>query len=143
MLEEGRTTAWVKALLEDTFRPDNLFSLTAIYLGMTADMVKDIKELSFGYNVDLSYDTSHRGILPFTVIRVSMVSQVRGDTMPTVYLHQSPHTSTRSNDHQCATNIISWLGESFAAICRILVTSGGRTLWQLCRGPEDCPTICP
>jgi hypothetical protein len=36
-------------------------------------MAKDIKELSFGFNNDLSYDTSHRGISPFTVIGVSMM----------------------------------------------------------------------
>jgi hypothetical protein len=73
MLEEGRTTARVKALLEDTFRPDDLFSLSSVYLGVTADMAKDMKELNFGYNNDLSYDTSHRGISPFTVIGVSML----------------------------------------------------------------------
>jgi hypothetical protein len=73
MLEEGRTTARVKALLEDTFRPDDLFSLSSVYLGVTADMAKDLKELNFGYNNDLSYDTSHRGISPFTVIGVSML----------------------------------------------------------------------
>jgi hypothetical protein len=38
MLEEGRTTARVKALLEDIFWPDDLFSLTNVYLGVTTDM---------------------------------------------------------------------------------------------------------
>ncbi len=47
MLEEGRTTVRVKALLEDTFRPNYAFALTAVYLCVTADMAKDIKELSF------------------------------------------------------------------------------------------------
>jgi hypothetical protein len=43
MLEEGRTTARVKALLEDVFRPDDHYSLTNVHLGVTMDMAKDIK----------------------------------------------------------------------------------------------------
>jgi hypothetical protein len=74
MLDEGRTTARVRALLEDTFRPDDQFSLVSVHLGVTADMAKDLKELNFGYNNDLSYDTSHRGISPFAVIGVSMAT---------------------------------------------------------------------
>jgi hypothetical protein len=74
MLEEGRTTARVKALLEDVFRPDDLFSLTHVHLGVTTDMAKDIKELNFGYSNDWSYDTCHRGLSPFAVIGVSMAT---------------------------------------------------------------------
>jgi hypothetical protein len=74
MLEEGRTTARVKALLEDTFRPEDRYSLSAVYLQATADMAKDLKELNFGYSNDLSYDTCHRGISPFAVIGVSMAT---------------------------------------------------------------------
>jgi hypothetical protein len=73
MLDEGRTTVRVQALLEDTFRPMDSFSLSAVHLGVTTDMAKDIKELNFGYSNDISYDTSHRGISPFTVIGVSMI----------------------------------------------------------------------
>lgn len=74
MLEEGRTTAHVKALLEDIFRPDDLFSLSSVHLGVTTDMAKDIKELNFGYSNDWSYDTCHRGLSPFAVIGVSMAT---------------------------------------------------------------------
>jgi hypothetical protein len=72
MLDEGRTNARVKALLEDTFRPADRYSLSAVYLQATADMAKDLKELNFGYSNDLSYDTCHRGISPFAVIGVPM-----------------------------------------------------------------------
>jgi hypothetical protein len=44
MLQEGRTTARVKALLEDVFRPVDLFSLESVQLGATDKMAKDIKE---------------------------------------------------------------------------------------------------
>jgi hypothetical protein len=77
MLEEGRTTSRIKALLEDTFRPDDDFSLEAVHLGVTDEMAKDLKELNFGFNRDLSHDTSQRGISPFAVIGISMATASR------------------------------------------------------------------
>jgi hypothetical protein len=77
MLEEGRTTARVKALLEDIFRPGDLFSLDAVNLNVSDDLAKDVKELNFGYSNDLSYESSHRGISPFAVIGISMVMASR------------------------------------------------------------------
>jgi hypothetical protein len=74
MLEEGRTTMRVKALLEDVFRPDDRYSLTNVHLGVTTEMAKDIKDLNFGYSNDWSYDTCHRGLSPFAVIGVSMAT---------------------------------------------------------------------
>jgi hypothetical protein len=74
MLEEGRTTPRVKALLEDIFRPDDLMSLANVHIGVTTDLAKDVKELNFGYSNDWSYDTCHRGLSPFAVIGVSMAT---------------------------------------------------------------------
>jgi hypothetical protein len=74
MLEEGRTTARVKALLEDIFQPDDIYSLSAVHIQVTADLAKDIKELNLGYNNDLTYDNCHRGISPFSMIGVSMAT---------------------------------------------------------------------
>ena len=74
MLEEGCTTARVKALLEDVFRPQDLLLLTNVHLGVTTDLAKDIKKLNFGYSNNWSYDTCHRGISPFVVIGVSMAT---------------------------------------------------------------------
>jgi hypothetical protein len=45
-----------------------------VHLGVTADMAKDVKELNFRFDNDLSYDTSHHGHSPFTVIGVSMTT---------------------------------------------------------------------
>jgi hypothetical protein len=73
-LEEGRTTARVKALLEAVFRPDDHYSLTNVHLGVTTDVAKDIKELNFGYSNDWSYGTCHRRLSPFAVIGVSMAT---------------------------------------------------------------------
>jgi hypothetical protein len=74
MLEEGRTTSRVKALLEDIFRPDDLLSLAKVHIGVTTDMAKDVKELNFGYSNDWSYDTCHWGLSPFAVIGVLMAT---------------------------------------------------------------------
>jgi hypothetical protein len=83
MLEEGRTTPRVKALLEDMFRPDDMYSLNAVYLGFTADMAKDVKELNFGFNNDMLYDSCHRGISPFTVMGCPWQRQVSDNGMRT------------------------------------------------------------
>jgi hypothetical protein len=72
MIEEGRTTPRVKALLEEIFRPTDTLSLMNVHLGVTTDLAKDVKELNFGYSQDWSYDTCHRGLSPFAVIGVSM-----------------------------------------------------------------------
>jgi hypothetical protein len=64
----------VKALLEDTFRQDDIFLLSTVYLGVTADMAKDVKELNYGYNNNLSYDSCYQGLSPFTVIGVSLAT---------------------------------------------------------------------
>jgi hypothetical protein len=74
MLEEGRTTARVKALLGDVFQPDDIYSLAAVHIHVTADLAKDVKELNFGYNHDLTYDNCHRGLSPFAMIGVSMAT---------------------------------------------------------------------
>jgi hypothetical protein len=74
MLEEGRTTAKVKALLEDIFRPDDDFSLAAVQINVTDELAKDIKNINLGYNKDMSYECCHRGILPFAMIGVSMAT---------------------------------------------------------------------
>jgi hypothetical protein len=74
MLEEGRTTARAKALLGDVFQPDDIYSLAAVHIHMTANLAKDVKELNFGYNHDLTYDNCHRGLSPFAMIGVSMAT---------------------------------------------------------------------
>jgi hypothetical protein len=93
MLEEGRTMAWVKVLLEDVFCPDDLFSLTNVHLGVTTDLAKDVKELNFGNSNDWSYDTCHRGLSPFAVIGVSMATASK---------HQSQADRTQTNNLKLA-----------------------------------------
>jgi hypothetical protein len=86
MLEEGRTTARIKALLEDTFRPDDMFSLSLVYLGVTADMAKDLKELNFGYNNDLSYDTATGDFHPSRSLESLCWRPAKGDVMRIVFI---------------------------------------------------------
>jgi hypothetical protein len=72
MLEEGRTTARVKAVMRELLVPDEDDSFQAIQVLVTDEMSKDFKNLDFGYNGDTSYFTCHRGISPFMVIPVSL-----------------------------------------------------------------------
>jgi hypothetical protein len=77
ILEEGRTTVRVKALLEDIFRPVDMFSLELVQLSATNEMAKDVKNLNYRHANDLSYESSHQGVSPFTVIGVSMATAIR------------------------------------------------------------------
>jgi hypothetical protein len=77
MLEEGRTPTRVKALLEDLFRPEDIFDLSTVHLRVTGDIAKDVKDINHGFNNDLSYDTCRRGVSPFTVIGVSVATASR------------------------------------------------------------------
>jgi hypothetical protein len=77
MLEEGQTTARIKALLEDIFRPTDMFSLESVQLNATDDMAKEVKNLNYGYNNDVTYESCHRGISPFAVIGISMATASR------------------------------------------------------------------
>jgi hypothetical protein len=71
--EEGpRTSARGIVLLEDVFQLDDLFSLSAVHIHVTGDLIKDVEELNFGLNNDLTYDNCHHGLLPFAIIGVSM-----------------------------------------------------------------------
>lgn len=72
MLEEGRTTTKVKAVMRELLVPDEDDSFQAIQILVTNEMAKDFKDLEFGYNGDTSYSTCHRGISPFMVIPVSL-----------------------------------------------------------------------
>jgi hypothetical protein len=87
MLDEGRTTARVKALLEDIFRPTDVFSLETVFIQATDDMAKDLKHINFGYNNDLAYESCHRGIsLPIRNSR-------------SIYGYYQPATPTRRTIH--------------------------------------------
>jgi hypothetical protein len=75
MLEEGRTLSWIKVLLKDIFRPEDILSLNAVHSQVTSDMAKDFKELNFGFNNNLTYESCHRGISPFAIIGILMACQ--------------------------------------------------------------------
>jgi hypothetical protein len=77
MLEEGRTTSKVRSLLEEVFKPGDTFTFDSIDITVTDDLAKDVKELNLGFNNDLSYETSHRGVSPFSVIGISLAMASR------------------------------------------------------------------
>lgn len=72
MLTEGRTTANIRALLVDILRPRDPSLLSAVNIDTTDEMAKDVKELNFGFGMDVTYRSCHRGISPFAVVVGSM-----------------------------------------------------------------------
>jgi hypothetical protein len=70
MMEEGRTLPRIKAILQEAFvpLPD---AESPIHIFVSADLVRDIKDLRFGFNNDLSFEICHHGISPFTVAAMS------------------------------------------------------------------------
>lgn len=67
-------TARMRALLKDIFRPVDLFSLELVQLNVTDGMAKEVKNLNYRFNNDVSDESSHWGILPFALIDVSMAT---------------------------------------------------------------------
>lgn len=73
LLTEGRTLSKVDAVLTNFLEPDPESELP-IHIFVTPEMVKDVKDLRFGYNRDYSYETCHRGISPFAVVAITQAN---------------------------------------------------------------------
>ena len=70
-MEERRTLPRVEAILQEAFvpLPD---AESPVHIFVSADLVRDVKDLRFGFNNDLSsFEICHRGISPFTVVAMS------------------------------------------------------------------------
>ena len=70
MMEEGRTLPRIEALLQEAFIPTP-DAESPVHIFVSADLVRDVKDLRFGFNNDLSFEICHRGISPFTVTAMS------------------------------------------------------------------------
>ena len=70
MMEEGRTLPLIESILQEAFTPlpD---AESPVHIFVSADLVRDVKDLRFGFNNDLSFEICHRGISPFTVTAMS------------------------------------------------------------------------
>jgi hypothetical protein len=76
MLAEGRTMPKVEAVLQQYLAPaHNDWDPIRIYV--SAELVRDMKDLKFGWGNENTYDTCHRGISPFAVLQVSMEQQTK------------------------------------------------------------------
>ena len=74
MLAEGRTLPRVEAVLQRALAPPpGDWDPVRIYV--SAELVRDMKDLKFGWANENTYDTCHRGISPFAVLQVSMEVQ--------------------------------------------------------------------
>ena len=76
MLVEGRTLPKVEAVLQNFLLPTDE-ELDPVKVYVSPELVHDIKDLSFGYDDDLSFENCHRGISPFAVMAVAMEHQAK------------------------------------------------------------------
>ena len=74
MLAEGRSMPRVEAVLQQFLAP-NPGDWDPIRIYVSAELVRDMKDLKFGWGNENTYDTCHRGISPFAVLQVSMEQQ--------------------------------------------------------------------
>ena len=76
MLAEGRSMPKVEAVLQQFLAPSQ-GDWDPIRIYVSAELVRDMKDLKFGWGNENMYDTCHRGISPFAVLQVSMEQQTK------------------------------------------------------------------
>lgn len=76
MLVEGRTLPKVEAVLQNFLTP-TVDELDPVKIYVSPELVRDVKELRYGYDNDLSFENCHRGISPFCVMAVTVENQAK------------------------------------------------------------------
>ena len=76
MLAEGRSTPRIEAVLHQFLSPPP-GDWDPIRIYVSTELVRDMKDLKFGWGNENTYDTCHRGISPFAVLQVSMEQQMK------------------------------------------------------------------
>ena len=76
ILAEGRSMVKVEAVLQKSLAPaPDDWDPIRVYISQ--ELVRDVKDLKFGWGNENTYDTCHRGMSPFAVIQVSMEQQTK------------------------------------------------------------------
>ena len=70
MMEEGRILPRIEAIVQEAFVPFP-DAESSVHIFVSADLMRDVKDLRFGFINDLSFDICHHGISPFTVAAMS------------------------------------------------------------------------
>jgi hypothetical protein len=76
LLAEGRSMVKVEAVLQKLMAPA-LDDWDPVRVYVSQELVRDMKDLKFGWGNENTYDTCHRGISPFAVLQVSMEQQTK------------------------------------------------------------------
>lgn len=76
MLVEGRTLTKIEAVLQNYLLLTEE-ELDPVKIYVSPELVRDVKELRYGYDNDLSYENCHRGISPFCVMAVTVEHQAK------------------------------------------------------------------
>ena len=77
MLTEGRTSMSKLELVLQQYLSADPYDPDPVLVYTSQELIKDIKDLRFGYNEDLSYASCHHGLSPFAVLTVPMETQVK------------------------------------------------------------------
>ena len=75
-LAEGRSMVKVKAVLQKFLAPAPI-DWDPISVYASQELVRDMKDLKFGWGNENTHDTCHRGILQFTVLQISTDQQTK------------------------------------------------------------------
>ena len=76
ILAEGRSMVKVEAVLQKCLAPaPDDWDPVRVYISQ--ELVRDVKDLKFGWGNENTYDTCHRGMSPFAVLQVSMEQQTK------------------------------------------------------------------
>jgi hypothetical protein len=76
MLTEGRTMSKLELALQQYLSAEP-YDPDPVLVYALQELIKDIKDLRFGYNGDLSYVSCHRDIPPFAMITFLMEIQAK------------------------------------------------------------------
>ena len=76
ILAEGRSMVKVEAVLQKFLAPAS-DDWDPIRIYVSQELVRDMKDLKFGWGNENTYDTCHRGITPFAVLQVTMEQQTK------------------------------------------------------------------
>jgi len=74
MLAEGRTIPKLELVLQQYLSPDP-YDSDPVMVYASQELIKDAKDLRFGYDRDLSYAPCHRRISHFAVLTVPTETQ--------------------------------------------------------------------
>jgi hypothetical protein len=129
ILEEGRTTQDVKAVLAHALRPEEDHDDPGLVY-MSPELVTDVKNCKYGLGWDTSYRNCHRGISPFAVPHMSMKHQhersAYQDLLGKGFFNDSGRHGERREHPKPSSPRLPWTVAAPLQLCAATRDSGGQ-----------------